>query len=277
MFSFLNPRPKQILANSPISDSLWCSVAGWPLLRGLDAEETRLLREQASVFLGGKAITGAHGLELDDEARLVIAAQCCLPLIHLGRDALDDWHEVIVYPGQFLSRSRTYESVGDYLGLVHESEDILAGQARPDGPILLSLLDCRESPWLEGWNVPIHEIAHKLDMRSGEANGCPPLHNGMDYAEWKAVFTHAFDDLARRADSWEPCPIDPYAAENPGECFAVFSEYFFELPHLLSDQYPAVYRQLCAFYRQDPARRLPRMKYRPVWAEDLPSEYRAHA
>ena len=276
MLSFLCPRQQEkTLTDNLVSDSLWQTVASWPLLRGLNTEETRLLREQASGFLCSKAISGAHGLVLDDEAHLVVAVQCCLPLIHLGHDALDDWREVIIYPGEFLSRNRVFESVGEYLGLVHESEEILAGQARPDGPILLSLLDCQESPWLEGWNVPIHEIAHKLDMRNGEANGCPPLHKGMDYATWKAAFSHAFDDLARRADKDELCPIDPYAAENPAECFAVLSEYFFELPHLLNDHYPAVYQQLLAFYCQDPASRLPRVKYRPVWMEDLPAEYRA--
>lgn len=272
MLSFLRSQQTQPL--HPAVTSFWQTVADLPLLRGLSDEELQLLREQTSAFLASKAITGAHDLELDDESRLIIAVQCCLPLIHLGPDALDDWHEVIVYPGQFLSRNRVYESVDDYLGLIHESEEILAGQARPDGPLLLSLLDSRESSWLDGWNVPIHEIAHKLDMRSGEANGCPPLHQGMDYAAWKAAFSEAFDDLNRRADSDDPCPIDPYAAENPAECFAVLSEYFFELPHLLNAHYPAVYQQLCAFYRQDPAQRLPQVKYRPVWLEDLPSEYR---
>jgi Mlc titration factor MtfA (ptsG expression regulator) len=54
----------------------------------------------------------------------------------------------------------------------------------------------------------------------------------------------------------EDTPIDPYGAESPGEFFAVCSEAFFELPHLLQDQYPQVYAQLAAFYRQDPAARL---------------------
>jgi Mlc titration factor MtfA (ptsG expression regulator) len=50
-------------------------------------------------------------------------------------------------------------------------------------------------------------------------------------------------------------PIDPYAGESPAECFAVFSEYFFERPFLVHRHYPRVYDQLRAFYRQDPLRR----------------------
>ena len=50
--------------------------------------------------------------------------------------------------------------------------------------------------------------------------------------------------------------IDPYAAESPAEFFAVMSEHFFETPRLLCNEYPAVYQQLQAFYRQDPLSRL---------------------
>jgi Mlc titration factor MtfA (ptsG expression regulator) len=57
-------------------------------------------------------------------------------------------------------------------------------------------------------------------------------------------------------------PIDPYGSESPAEFFAVCSETFFELPHLLRDEYPRVYAQLSAFYRQDPALRLPEIDWR---------------
>ena len=49
--------------------------------------------------------------------------------------------------------------------------------------------------------------------------------------------------------------LDPYGAESPAEFFAVTSEAFFETPHILQREYPDVYRQLAAFYRQDPAAR----------------------
>jgi Mlc titration factor MtfA (ptsG expression regulator) len=51
-------------------------------------------------------------------------------------------------------------------------------------------------------------------------------------------------------------PIDDYALESPAEFFAVASEAFFEAPDLLEAAYPAVYRQLRDFYRQDPLARL---------------------
>ncbi len=182
------------------------------------------MREQSAWFLHEKkSIICVDGLELSDADRVLLAAQAVLPVLNLGFDAYDDWHEIIVYPGQFLSRDR----YTDHYGLVHEYEQILAGQARSDGPVLLSWLDVSQSAWLDGWNVVIHEFAHKLDMRDGAPNGRPPLHAGMDAAQWKAAFSRAFSHLSRLAHTGEYSPIDLYAAENPAECFAVMSEYFF--------------------------------------------------
>ena len=46
--------------------------------------------------------------------------------------------------------------------------------------------------------------------------------------------------------------IEHYAAEDPGEFFAVMSEGFFAHPEELDDAYPEVYDRLREFYRQDP-------------------------
>ncbi len=63
----------------------------------------------------------------------------------------------------------------------------------------------------------------------------------------------AYDDFCARVDRDEDTAIDPYAAESPAEFFAVLSEVFFADPLLLQREYPRMYRQCAAFYRQDPA------------------------
>jgi len=92
-------------------------------------------------------------------------------------------------------------------------------------------------------------------MRNGEANGCPPLPAGMSPEVWKSALTSAYDDFCARIDDGEDTAIDPYAAESPAEFFAVLSEVFFAEPLLLRREYPQVYGQCAAFYRQDPAAR----------------------
>jgi hypothetical protein len=142
--------------------------------------------------------------------------------------------------------------------------------------VILSLTDVAAGTHRDGYNVVIHELAHKLDLLDGGANGHPPLHRGMSDRAWAQALGEAYDDLCRQTDALAsdaapeaetldagaPCAldaltIDAYATESPAEFFAVCSETFFELPHQLQASYPAVYQQLCALYRQAPATRLP--------------------
>jgi Mlc titration factor MtfA (ptsG expression regulator) len=70
------------------------------------------------------------------------------------------------------------------------------------------------------------------------------------------VFSRAFEHFSKRVENWEYTPIDDYAAESPGEFFAVIREAFIEIPQVVRDAHPEVYAQLVRFDRQDPVQRL---------------------
>jgi hypothetical protein len=89
----------------------------------------------------------------------------------------------------------------------------------------------------------------------------------MSDAAWARDLGAAYAAFVRRVDRGRQTAIDPYGAESPGEFFAVCSEAFFEIPHLLRSEFPAVYAQLAAFYRQDPAARL-----EPVTLDQIPRD-----
>jgi len=237
-----------------VSPSLWHSaVADLAVLDGLREAETERLRRLAGRFLHDRYFEPAGGLVLDDAIRTRIAALACLPILELDYDWYDGWRTVIVYPGEFVRPRSEF----DPIGVMHEWEDVLTGESWERGPVILSWADVEASGRRDGYNVVIHEMAHKLDMRNGGPDGFPPLHKGMNRRAWTERFTAAFEDLNARLDRGEPTAIDPYAAEEPAEFFAVLSEYFFERPELVTVEYPAVYELLAQFYRQDPASRLP--------------------
>ena len=104
-------------------------------------------------------------------------------------------------------------------------------------------------------NLAIHEFAHKIDMRNGDANGCPPLPAEMPPHVWKKTMLAAYEHFQMRVARGDRTAIDPYAAESPAEFFAVLSEVFFVDPALLRHEYVAVYQQFARFYRQEPAAR----------------------
>ena len=247
MFRFLKP------SRPAVTDAAWQAVRrSLPIVATLAEPDAEKLRALTDSFLRTKSIEGAGGFELDEESRVMVAAQACIPILALGIEAYTGWRSVIVYPGGFVSRGTSV----DETGVEHEWEEERSGESWFQGPIVLSWEDVAASGRLEGYNVVIHEVAHKLDMLNGDANGFPPLHAEMDGAAWYRVFSEAFEDLCVRVDAGEETGIDDYATEGPDEFFAVTSEYFFELPEVLDECYPKVYAELRAFYRQDPIDRI---------------------
>lgn len=252
-----------------IADPDWAAALdALPVLAPLDDGERARLRALAARFAAKKSIEtadaagaagGRGGLEPAGVARL--AALACLPVLELGLDAYAPWSSIVVYPAGFLARDREV----DEAGVEHEWEEARVGESWFRGPVVLSWEDVEASGrggGGDGYNVVVHEMAHKLDMLDGGANGRPPLHRGMDPRAWYRDLSAAFEDLNRRLAAGEEPPIDDYAAEDPGEFFAVASEWFFELPDALAAAYPAVYAQLRGFYRQDPRARLARLERR---------------
>ncbi len=247
--SFSSWRRRRAADRLAISEVQWQAAEyALPFLDRLNNNERQRLRTLASEFIATKEWNGAQNLQLTAAIQLSIALQACLPILELGLDWYDGWVGIVVYPGDFIIPRHTVDADG----IVHEYEDAVLGEAWEGGPLLLS--------WFANMgevgdvNIVIHEFAHKLDMRNGDTDGMPPLHEDMNQAEWRDAFTPAYEDLCRRIDAGEDTAIDSYAAEHPAEFFAVTSEVFFEAPDLLLAEYPAVYGQLRDFYRQDPLR-----------------------
>ncbi len=197
-------------------------------MRGLPAGDDERLREMAGRFLARKHFSGTHDLDLTPYMRVQVAAQACILVLELGLERYDGWSEIIVYPGQFAPE----REIVDEAGVVHLVNDPMAGEAWLGGPVILSYEDVAmtsdEDARVAGYNVVIHEFAHKLDMLDGEPNGCPPLPAGMPLSAWREAFRAAYADFCRRVDeadrlaeeddgeALDALPIDPYAVGKPG-------------------------------------------------------------
>ena len=250
-------RQRRVLRRAALPDPLWNeAIRQLPFLAIYDTDALTRLREKVVLFLDAKGIVGARGHLVTPLQRVIIAMQACVLVLELDLALYDGFENVIVYPGEFVP-DWEWE---DETGVVHRNIGALAGEAMPGGPVVLSWPDVEASAdWAaSGMNLVIHEFAHKIDMQAGDANGCPPLPATMSAAAWQQALTAAYEDLCARVDDGEDTAIDPYASESPAEFFAVASEVFFAEPLLLRREYPDVYAQFTAFYRQDPARRADR-------------------
>ncbi|MDR1662347.1 MAG: zinc-dependent peptidase [Azoarcus sp.] len=236
-------RKGEIAAPSP---ELWARAeARLPFLGFLPEAARPRLRALAADFLGEKEFYGARGLRLDNDIMLSIAAQACLLILDRGLAAYRGWVGIVVYPGDFVAPRREM----DEAGVVHEYDDFLLGEARADGPVIVSWFD----GGIPGVNVILHEFAHKLDMANGGADGSPKLPPGMSRRKWAQDFAAAYERLCRLDGKGIETILDPYAATHPSEFFAVATEAFFETPLSLRAAFPAVYAQLSAYYGLDTA------------------------
>jgi len=248
-------RRERVLRTQAIPDALWReALEALPFLAILTDAELARLREKVVLFLAAKSIVGAGGHAVTPVQRVIIALQACVLVLNLDIAYYDGWESVVVYPDEFVP-GWEWE---DEAGVVHVNDGPLAGEAMENGPVILSWADVEASQDWEatGMNLAIHEFAHKLDMRNGAANGCPPLPPEMAPNVWKRAMLSAYEDFERKVVRSARTAIDPYAAESPAEFFAVLSEIFFVEPKLLWHEYPEVYGQFVRFYRQDPGARV---------------------
>jgi Mlc titration factor MtfA (ptsG expression regulator) len=216
-----------------------------PAVRHLPPELRARLESLMAVFIAEKEFIGCNGLVVTDEMRATIAAMACV-LVLGRRGHYDQLHSMLVYPTPFWVE----DEVEDEAGVVEKRRRVLSGEAWESSRIILSwedVLEAARHPG-EGYNVALHEFAHYLDAEGlGLAAGDRPL------AAWADELADEFDALIAAVERGEHTFLDPYAAEDEAEFFAVATEDFFERPVELLDAHPRLYQLLQEFYALDPA------------------------
>ena len=245
-------RDTRILSRRAIPDALWAlTLARFQFLSWRSPADVARLRTLATLFLADKEFAGAGGLVVDDEMAVAIAAQACLPVLELGLHWYDGFRGIVVHADAVLAQ----REVTDDDGIVHAYAEELTGEAMHGGPVMLAWRDVVDAGITAeaGYNVVVHEFAHVLDMRDGEADGVPPLPDRAAHTAWVAALTAEYDAFCERVDAGDDTLLDPYAAEAPEEFFAVAAEVFFVAPRDLRAEHPRFYAALSGFFRQDPA------------------------
>lgn len=276
--------PRPLRRPQPIPDALWRqTLLEHPFLAALDANAQQRLRLLCTHFLMEKEFHGANGLALTDAMALAIAAQACLPLLHMHgvsgepeRDPLKllDWYGdfvgIVVQPGAVVARRKTTDGAG----VVHHYDEVLAGEAMDRGPLMLSWEDVANAGERaqHGHNVVIHEFVHKLDMhgmRLGDVpDGAPPLPSGFMGTNsgaaardlWRRTMQTSYDRfceavaMAERFGGDVPW-LDDYAAKDAAEFFAVTCEAYFVNRARFETEFPELMPLYDGFFDPERARR----------------------
>jgi hypothetical protein len=170
----------------------------------------------------------------------------------LDRDKYDDTESYAWAIGGSAGLKTGYFRDRFAVGLTGYTSQPIDAPDDKDGTLLLALswedVNSRGAPG-EAYNVVIHEFAHYLDHESG---GAPWIAGTGARQRWFLLLDEALERLRAQTEAGERGFLDPYAAEDRGEFFAVASEAFFEEPAALARELPALYRALADVYRLDP-------------------------
>lgn len=249
MFGWL----RKLGSRRTIPDALWTDVlARYPFLSDRPMQEQARLRELTSRFLDDKEFHGANGLVITDDMAVSIAAQAVLPVLHLGLGWYDDFVGIVVHPDEVLA----HRTVTGEDGVVHSYGEVLTGEAMDGGPVMLSWHDVAAAgeSASQGYNVVIHEFIHKIDMRDGAPDGCPPLASRTSRKAWLGVMQAEYDAfrekviVAERFGGDTPW-LDPYGAESIDEFFAVTCEAYFVNRPRFEAEFPALAPLLDSFFK----------------------------
>lgn len=243
-----------------------------PATRHLTGEERTRLLKASRDLLTTRHWEGSGGLDLTDDMRLVIAAQACLLTLEVPGEPYPGLREVLVYPAGFLPK-RACDPRKWVVTSASERPVPELGEAWGNGSIVLgweAALEGARDP-RDGQNLVIHEFAHQFSYdhhlvpisiseavvlagNAGFGTFTEPSPVVPDVDAWRRVLEESYDRLCAKGAA--PTTLDKYGTTNLDEFFAVASEAFFERPAQLAKEDGALYAQLVALYRQDPARRL---------------------
>lgn len=256
MFGWLRSRRRRLLGEGPWP-SEWHDILARNVkqTRWLDAESREQLRAWVAVFVAEKRFEGCGGMEIDDEVRLSIAGQAGLVVLGLPGEFLDRLRSVLVYPGDYVvSRSTPLAGGGEL-----EWKEQRLGETWGGGSMVLSWPRVVEGGRLRDGprSVVIHECAHAVDLLDGEIDGVPPLEPAFSRGDWMRRIAACRERFAEALDEGRFVAFDDYAAEGPGEFFAVATECFFQDPHRLHRYDRDLYGLMVEAWRQDPKTRVP--------------------
>ncbi len=230
----------------------WLSILSnnVPLYSLLPEELKPKLHGHINFFLHDKIFVGRGGQVIDDDIRLTVAGNACLLVLNQEKRIFPGFKTIIIYPDTYVAKTVCREGLTE----VHH-QSTRAGESWHRGPIVLSWGDVLNGSKdvTSGFNVVLHEFAHKLDEEDTVMDGLPILHEAAHYAQWAAVLSKEYEAFLTRVQQGDNKVIDAYGAESPIEFFAVVTESFFEKSLIMHEKLPDLYFQFKQFYQLDPA------------------------
>ena len=211
----------------------------------LTEHEKARFEKQVQVFLADTRITGVH-TQVDDTIRLLVAASALIPVFGFPNWEYRNLGEVLIVPDAWTLPKDPTKEVKSLEGTLLGS--VQGFQNQHYMRLSKTSLEQGFRDGMDRQNVGIHEFAHMLDEADGVIDGLPKVVLPPELLQpWTMAMQREIEAI--RAGKSE---INPYAATNEAEFFAVVTEYFFERPEKMQEHHPELYELLSRTFRQNP-------------------------
>jgi MtfA peptidase len=253
-----------IVQRRAVDENLWQStLAALPFIAERDAASLARLRALVSLFLESKEFSGAQGFEVSDAQAVMVAVQACLPLLHIAAPDRPDlalaWYDgfvgIVLHAGEVRARREWV----DEDGVAHSGSEDLTGEILEGGPLMLAWSDVQAAGETanSAYNVVIHEFIHVMDVRDGQADGCPPMPT-LKRREWLELLHAEYEAFCEHCEAWQrfgsttgqSAPLlDPYGCSAIDEFFAVAAEAYFVQREAFGQQHPKLLAMFDEFFK----------------------------
>lgn len=230
----LKGKPSKINLN--INDRYWLNEHVH-FYKKLSKSDKKIFEDRISLFVTDIIITEVGKEVPDRDTCLYVASSAVitfwgLPYWNYGRLS-----EVLVYPENFHD-DNTIDAHGNILGKVHHG-------GLMDTTMILSLPALVHSfaNHTDKRNVGVHEFAHLVDKADGEIDGLPEGMSPAERTHWIQLCTEEIHEILKGHSD-----INPYAATNRSEFFAVIVEYYKENPEVLAKKHPELFEALDQYF-----------------------------
>ena len=103
MFWFKRWRRRRLAHRQFPEEWLRIIEANVPFYNRLPLEDRTELQRHILIFIGEKKFEGCGGLKINDEIKVIIAAQACILILHRKTDYYPGLSSILVYPTAFIA------------------------------------------------------------------------------------------------------------------------------------------------------------------------------
>ena len=219
---------RQLVSWRKLSLSRKRTLQTFPFYSNLSLQYQKQFEHRVVCFLKDKSFKHRYGKPVTDKQRTLLASVAVMLTFGRRNYMMDQLDTILLFDEPFESAANNYKHKGEY----NPRAKVLA-LSWPDVENGMQITD-------DNLHLALHEFTHVIHIESERAQHI----DAMRYHKYHQLLLVALTKVEIRQQMEHSQYFRDYAFANQYEFMAVLTEYFFESPTLLKEQFPLLYSHL---------------------------------